>query len=568
MKNIIKSLVDDYKTVLAVKFSDVYPNVRLRLQMNVVIVILISMSIFIGIGFLLNQIENLYFMYFIVNTIILGSFILNQYVSEIKIQNKHKVQYSLFVAVLYPSLLLASILFYSNALIFILLFDYSNTLLLGLFNLSLAIIPTYIVLAFYRQIRLIEAPRIIRNVIYIYSLFLFLFYVLNIPYLERYYFTSVFIIITIYIFKYLITFIPNFKRIERVLSIIIATVFFIGLLVNLDDLVEIVKHGAYNHKVEDSELNIVAEYESNNYIWKLFSLDDYLINLRRYSEFFVYDHDTELIKTFEIDSYKTFIYEGKLYYNKVENNNTQVYQLNDNLEFIFLTEINGSDFNILYPNDDHYIATRGRENEVYHIDTYQNGERIDSTLIQGYDGYVINGHGDVLMSKDHINFQSFESYESYIIIESDLSVSPRVIEIFEIDTYLTDGQALLSFECEGCAVKNFSIENDKIIINYEQNDNDTYKEGHMSIIFDISGKELSRGYIKELFIHNNHIIAISRNQFSGFDRLLELDYNQPFVSIFEDVEIAQRDTALFIVIGMSLMANYIILPGSWWRNTW
>lgn len=108
-----------YEAILYAKKTNPVIENKIDVLKNALISVAIFSAVFVGMGFALNVIENLNYVFLSLNTTVIGSFILYLYRSEILFKKKTNIEYDHQVIIAHKVISLLSILLLSNSLFFL-----------------------------------------------------------------------------------------------------------------------------------------------------------------------------------------------------------------------------------------------------------------------------------------------------------------------------------------------------------------------------------------------------------------------------------------------------------------
>lgn len=108
-----------YEAILYAKKTNPVIENKIDVLKNALISVAIFSAVFVGMGFALNVIENLNYVFLSLSTTVIGSFILYLYRSEILYKKKTKIEYDHQVIIVHKVISILSILLLSNSLFFL-----------------------------------------------------------------------------------------------------------------------------------------------------------------------------------------------------------------------------------------------------------------------------------------------------------------------------------------------------------------------------------------------------------------------------------------------------------------
>ena len=118
MKRFLNNFVEKYNVILTIKNSNETININKQIIINTLISALIFSLGFLGIGYLLHTLENLYYVFFTTNTVIIGSFVIYKLSYESTYQQRYKTDYNVWISISKELIELVSVITLANTILF------------------------------------------------------------------------------------------------------------------------------------------------------------------------------------------------------------------------------------------------------------------------------------------------------------------------------------------------------------------------------------------------------------------------------------------------------------------
>ena len=273
----------NYEAVLyAKKEHPVFEN-KLDTLKNAAISVAIFSSVFIIIGFALNIIENLNYVFLSLNTIVVGSFILYLYRREIRYKDKAKLEYDHHIFIAHQVISLLAILFLSNSLFFLLfLRDVLNIINLIVYGV-LAIVFSILHYSNERQVMFLShypRAKVASSSLLLFVMYVSFFSLLPIANITLNYFLTSIIIIVLYFIKKVFLSNGIFPRVMKPIFITcLSLTTFVFIFTSIIAKVTSIDDSPLNLKLIKNVISVDQSYELDSeiaYVWKLIQADDRL----------------------------------------------------------------------------------------------------------------------------------------------------------------------------------------------------------------------------------------------------------------------------------------------------
>ncbi|GEM_PF-3009213 len=278
-----RSFMGNYEAVLyAKKEHPVFEN-KLDTLKNAAISVAIFSSVFIIIGFALNIIENLNYVFLSLNTIVVGSFILYLYRREIRYKDKAKLEYDHHIFIAHQVISLLAILFLSNSLFFLLfLRDVLNIINLIVYGV-LAIVFSILHYSNERQVMFLShypRAKVASSSLLLFVMYVSFFSLLPIANITLNYFLTSIIIIVLYFIKKVFLSNGIFPRVMKPIFITcLSLTTFVFIFTSIIAKVTSIDDSPLNLKLIKNVISVDQSYELDSeiaYVWKLIQADDRL----------------------------------------------------------------------------------------------------------------------------------------------------------------------------------------------------------------------------------------------------------------------------------------------------
>lgn len=441
--------------------------------------------IFIAIGYFIRTLEDLNYVFYIVNTTILGSFLIYRYIEEINYKLQCDYEYSVLDAIIIDLITLVSVLSIANALLFTIYFQDSISIIEYIIVLVISLICQLIlykadnVLGKYvGQKRLTR--RVLVSSVWIFLLIVVLMVLLPIESLPYSYLTSFSIVSVLYVLK-INLFYPRDKfgnyddYFQKAIGFLIVFIIAVIILSPIDeDEYGSIRNSLTIEKIPNYNKTIlVCDGED---IRSIYSNSDYIF-IKTDNHLYIYDHDFIEIKVIEKQFLgELYVFDDILYYlesNEMITYNTEnksLYELSENNEFqMVLTADLYVDTELFRLDNEAYFYNFQRSMDLSTFDLSGNLESLNPNqreILSTTNHIMINEDSVYTMySNDNEYNDIFYSNNYFIKEEADR------VYLSSAEAYLRDGISSLNSETaielsdySGTKIKNFIVKNDKIYI--------------------------------------------------------------------------------------------------------
>lgn len=599
----MQNLVVSYRSFMEVKYGDNHEAYKLGIQLQSVIGCLLMTTVGILIGIFTNQIENLYYVFFMMNTVVIGSFVLNKVTLEKKIQFKNKITYDYRGELVYQTFTLTGILSIAQLLIFTLHTNFVEHILFITLLLIVSGVSNYVCRFIYHYVVKTEPHRVVRNGVFLYIVFLLSRYVFGVHSFSYSYIIMFGSGMFVYLLKYLYTLLSDaFLEYSTVISFVFVIIFLIFGALN-PATVNVVRRLDINFAHMNSTLMNTEEtlpisdgYINDDFI--LYETSDYIIKEYRYDDYVeLYDKHYNLMKTYDMEDYFAYrvnIINDDIYiyyrinqdvYNPYSGTNDTVptfkhYKVGDDLELIELFEMDTDDSRtILYEdqgnlyftgfggadNDQHYLYLLTSEGGTYQdIPTdgpneiilqnkqcvyYRKDNRLFSECGKYEDGYIYGFLEYTSGGPIRIGLYTIENYVNGLNYEA----------VIEIDNYHSHGDLYVSEDYIMIGIEEYITK-----FRWSEYD-DFYINDYLSKVY----------YIFDKDYHLNHKVVDSISLYPGlqlidnqfvWDQRDILNEDNPFIDIPVEIPTSLRYELGFMLLCLIPIGNILIIPKGWWMD--
>lgn len=594
-----QDLVVNYRSFMEVKFSDKHQAFKLGIQLQSVIGYLIMLGIGISIGIWTNQIENVYYVFFMMNTVIIGSFVINKVSLERKIRAKNKLTYDFKGEVIYQTFTLTGILSIGQLFIFLFHTYTSKYMLIIVILLFLVGISNYVCRFIYKFVLVSEPHRIIRNGIMLYFILLFSRYAFGVSSFAISYVIILQAALIIYLMKYAFTLLPNdFTNLYMATTMIVGVIFLIGFilkhpmrLVLWDMEIDYIYMTESDYNVDrllpyySSEEETFIYYETDNYNVKYYALDD-VIEVYDKEGNFVFDisEDEFSIRSVqEFDNRMLFnlYYEEEIY---LEYNDTYMtttvfhyYRINDDGELEVIPDLDPDESVDFYDAvADDYYSIFGYWHDDPYLLLHQDGGFTSAIYNEeGPNEEILSSEHKIFLRKDNTFIALQNAYSNGYLLDVQESQGNQKTEVrlYSVEDYLNDGpyESLMVDQLD--KVEKLYVSDDYFVIILSED------------IF-IYSSEMTHGtytgrsgmYVTYVYDRDFNLLhkAVSHNYDSKSVEVYDgdltysykyiLDSSNPFTTNISPIPKQLRLDAGLMIIYLVFIGNLLVIPKGWWMD--
>lgn len=600
----LDKLVEGYRSFMKVKFSDKHVAYKAGIQIQSVIGCFVMSAVFLMIGIFTNQIKSLYYVFFMMNTIIIGSFVLNKISLERKIQAIYKITYDYRGELLYQTATLTGILSIAQSLLILFQLPTNDYMFIFLFLLVLSGFSIYITRYIYFRVSLVLPHRILKNGLLLYLLLLFSRYAFGKSDFSISYIIMFGVSGLIYFIKYLISLIPeSYFSNQWVVSLVFILVIF-GFSISKNPEISVI-FGLDMDQVyyDESTFNIVGDFQLQSsetwYTSNFLESEDFIFFADyRSNELIVYDKSNyDLLETIEFNDakYVTFRETDDVIYVRTrstesvynEYNDTyfdrdfiDYYYLDDSFELVHLFRY---DFSIYYTFD--YITEEGyfttktsaTSDEFFHqLYQYTEEDLVNQFIsLEGPDEIILQNDECVYYRKDNLLKNNCNYYqEGYIIdiVQEDISDKGVEYRLYTMEDFMNDGTYVSFYSEHGTSNGELSVSEDFIMVTYKEKilrlhkvEGNFYETTVSMETYYILDKEMNlidRAYFVS---YGEDFIDLIDNQLIANHSMILSPSNPTNLHSFE-YPIEVRNYARFVLLCMIPIGSLSILPKGWWMD--
>lgn len=582
MKEKIDTLVEKYYNFLQVRLEAEKEDTRMKFQPQTIIAFIIMVIVFGEIGFLTKQLWNIYYVFFSVNTIIICSFVFNNYVTEQKIKKKYDFTYDTYISIAYGTATLIGILGLFNAIY--IGFYYGGPSIYPIVIIGLLMFSFGFIIAnnLEHRIRLVEPHRIVRNAIYITIWFGYLFYFIDGNSFGLKYALSTVIVLGVYIIKYLFSLLNITNGFVESLMFIGSVILLISSVTNFSYVRRIFLLPNEPFPVLETDVSnlVIAEEEIGDYHIShyLGSTSEFHFFKNRFvndGDVMVTDHDLNILYTvtipekifvdaiyvdndtlkmfgYEHDETETLIFEG-------------LFELIDG-EFVREKEINEDRFDVLEYDDMHIRLNLDYNNHFYgYMTVYLDYPNYENVFFSQLDTGVIykNDHYSVFKIGEEVYFEQAYFEKGYIAIND---YDKREFHIYLLEDYIYDREPTLTIEVDSniTDIGALLVTDEYFVVGanyYEYNFIDTGYLGQ-----DYKYLVIDRDTNEVIEIHNRIYEYMNSIYVYDWDNYYHYDSDLVGDVIYESTPEEVLGYIKLCFIGLMLIGNNALLPISWWRD--
>ena len=451
--NIFKDFVDHYKGILSMNNTHITTLEKRKTVLNVVVLSIIFTVIAYIVSIILKTTENLSYVMYLTNTIILGSFIIYHYIIQIKKKNVLKHNYKIYPHLLVESLPFTVSLLLSNSMLLFFYYNLTSSIIDILTFLIMSIFFLIIYIVINRKVLKKGADpyfMILFNTISMYLMYLIMIFLFSSESIVLGYILSSLTIYITYMFKKSN---PNSSLNYRFLLIIIFVLINLLLrnsLLDQESLFTLFERETYSYKMESVLEKRVGNNDWNS-ITKIGDIYQTLENKENDERTYQYfDEDFNLI--YEYNDYHHLQKVNNVYIatSSEINETSRCYDIttyDENMvELEFNEHCGDDDVHYMVYDEDHFImyGTVGRVAELTNFktgeitflypDDFENGiikddsfvfYKANDQFITIYNSYNFPGH--------------FEYHNGFILSE----IEDDIYEVFSIEDYIQGNPQLI-----------------------------------------------------------------------------------------------------------------------------
>ncbi len=559
MKHKFNDFVQRYKDILDMKKSHVMSKEKVK-EIIVVIVILTIISVLTGI--VTNAIMNLSYVVNILNTIVLGSFILYKVIQENRFKAKFNLDYNTFDVILYDCLkfvilvltasLFSQLLFMRNVVSTVTIIVYVVIILI------LMILARYIYVISGRLFKPLLLRVMLMFTVYTTLLFLIISRLIPINNVMLNFIISYLVIALIFMFRDLVT--DMMKPIYRVIYMLILLIgiyYVQGNLISSIIADEDILLGNYYDIVKfDIPMDRNVDLSSNNA--SVIITDNYVVHLID-NEIEVLDYKLNKLKGYLLNDYdivtpKIYAVEDTVYLYVQNQDDEEVYDLyyfdiDSDITFI---ESFTNEYNSVIPIGDYYLVDTNNL-EILNTDK----ERIVPRDELEYGEILVQNNDFVILKTDHtwfdVNYiRPSSTFSGYSNMEYYYSREYIYYDIEDVGTGLCDINDFASNDLDNCInfdydlseskISTFVYKDSKFYLSIRDYNVEDY-QNQFVLTFDEDG-ELVNKYLNSSVIINNNVIYDFKDDKMYFT---ELD-NQLIITTAMDVPVVIQNISLLILL--------------------